>query len=296
MKKVIEFYKKNKAISNIGIVAIIISISYAITYNMPDYFGIEPYYALANNICISYIAALIFFVVQVYIPERKNQKNCMEILKNKFADITKFNEIAVLLCEEYIKINEKGATISWNGDSEKIYLKSKSSDASEGPNLSRYTKTELLNWKKVFDEKLKMIKESAVINYCDYDVLEKLSELERQDFFTALANVIRFADTDIDIQSFNGKIKEFKQINEELKSICSISKHYQLIDVTKEEILQVDSIYKSIASNSFSIQSFNKEIIKATIEEQLKEQGVKISSQEIEILCDTVMSSSQSTK
>ena len=49
-----------------GLVSILITVSYAITYNMPDYFGIESWYSLFNNISISYIAALIFYVLQVY--------------------------------------------------------------------------------------------------------------------------------------------------------------------------------------------------------------------------------------
>jgi len=39
----------------------LVVISYTITYNTPDYFGIEGWYSLLNNISISYIAAFIFF-------------------------------------------------------------------------------------------------------------------------------------------------------------------------------------------------------------------------------------------
>ena len=38
---IIEFYTKNKKINKIGFVALAICISYIVTYNMPDYFGIE---------------------------------------------------------------------------------------------------------------------------------------------------------------------------------------------------------------------------------------------------------------
>lgn len=294
MKKLIKFYKKNKAISNIGFIAWVIALSYAITYNMPDYFGIESYYSLANNICISYIAALIFYVVQVYIPEDRNQKKCMEILKNKFADITKFNEIAVLLCEKHISMNENRATINWNGDEEKIYLKVKASDKADGPELIRYTKKELLNWKNTFNEKLKVIKESAVINYCDYEVLEKLSEIEKQDFFTLISNIIRFSNSDIGIQGVEDSIKRFKRINEKLKQMCSISEHYQLMDVSKDDIIRMDIIFRNFINNTFSILAFNREFIKAKIEEELRNKGVEISEQEIEKMCDAVMEANDS--
>ena len=52
----IKFIKRNKIISAFGAIAVLISVSYAITYNMPDYFGIESWYSLFNNISISYIA------------------------------------------------------------------------------------------------------------------------------------------------------------------------------------------------------------------------------------------------
>lgn len=296
MKKIIEFSKKNKAISIFGVVAFGISISYAITYNMPDYFGIEPYYALANNICISYIAALIFFVVQVYIPERRNHRKCMEILKNKFDDLTKFNEVAVLFFEKHIKINERGAKIYWNGDDEKIYLKAVPSDVSRGTHISRYTKTELLNWKKTFDSKLNVIKETAVINYCDYEILDKISELEKQNFYSSLAYVIEWADTDIDFKSIVDGVKEFKRINEELKELCSIFEHYQLMDVTQEDMLRIDAIYNNVANNSLSLQSINREIMKRTIKEGLKKEGMVLSEPDLEKVCDMVMSSKQSTE
>ena len=214
----------------------------------------------------------------------------MEILKTKFDDITKFNEIVVLLCEKHVNIKEKGATINWNGDGEKIYLKLKSSDESKGPQLVMHTKAELLNWKNVFNAKMKEIKESAVINYCDYEILEKLSEMEKCDFFIELTNVIKLANFDIGIQSVNNNIKEFKRINEEFKKMCSISEYYQLLDVSEEDMLQINAIYKSLANNTFSIRSINREIMKARIEAQLKNQGVQLSEQDIEMLSDAVMS------
>ena len=289
VKKIIRFCKKNKAISKIGFATLAISGSYSITYNLPDYFGIEGYYSLINNICISYIAALIFFVVQVYIPEEENQKKCMEILKTRFADIAKFNEIAVLLCEKYININEKGATIDWNGGGEKICLLIKSNDELKAVEMAAYTKLELLKWKNVFNTKMKTIKESMMINHCNYEVLEKLSEMEKRDFFTEISSVIRFANSDIDFQSVNNNIKEFKRINEEFKRMCSISEQYQLLDVSENDVLRINAIYKSITNNTFSVQAVNREFIKATIGIQLKDKGVQFSEQDMEMLCDTVM-------
>lgn len=86
MDKIKKFYKSHKFISNIGIVSVLISISYILTYNIPDYFQLEPVYSWINNIAIRYIAALVFFVVQVHIPEENRKKRCMEVLQSQCMD------------------------------------------------------------------------------------------------------------------------------------------------------------------------------------------------------------------
>lgn len=289
MKEVIIFYKKNKAISNLGIIMLIISFSYAITYNMPDILGIEAYYSLLNNICISYVAALIFYVFQVYIPEKRNNNKFMEIMKNKFFDFIKLNEIILLLCDKHIIINEKGAIISWNGDGEKIYLKVKTSTDPNSSELIYYTKQQLLDMKKEYSRKLNEIKESTLINYCDSEILEKLSEIEKQDFYTTFANIIRFANSDIGFRDARDSINYFKKLNEELKQLCSVSTIRYLEEVSKEDIQQTDAIYNCLRSNTLKIKVYNREVLKANIKEQAKDQGFELSDQTIEMMCDTVM-------
>lgn len=289
MKEIIIFYKKNKAISNLGIIMLIISFSYAITYNMPDILGIEAYYSLLNNICISYVAALIFYVFQVYIPEKRNNNKFMEIMTNKFFDFIKLNEIILLLCDKHIIINEKGAIISWNGDGEKIYLKVKTSTDPKSSELIYYTKQQLLDMKKEYSRKLNEIKESTLINYCDSEILEKLSEIEKQDFYTIFANIIRFANSDIGFRDARDSINYFKKLNEELKQLCSVSTIRYLEEVSKEDIQQTDAIYNCLRSNTLKINVYNREVLKANIKEQAKDQGFELSDQTIEMMCDTVM-------
>lgn len=289
MKEIIIFYKKNKAISNLGIIMLIISFSYAITYNMPDILGIEAYYSLLNNICISYVAALIFYVFQVYIPEKRNNNKFMEIMTNKFFDFIKLNEIILLLCDKHIIINEKGVIISWNGDGEKIYLKVKTSTDPKSSELIYYTKQQLLDMKKEYSRKLNEIKESTLINYCDSEILEKLSEIEKQDFYTTFANIIRFANSDIGFIDARDSINYFKKLNEELKQLCSVSTIRYLEEVSKEDIQQTDAIYNCLRSNTLKIKVYNREVLKANIKEQAKDQGFELSDQTIEMMCDTVM-------
>ena len=265
MYKVKKFYRKNKEISKIGIVAFIISCSYMATYNMPDYFGIEPFYSWLNNLAISYIAALIFFVVQVYIPEERNEKKCMEVLKNNFVDLTRFIDLTILVCEKYITVKEKGVELHWNGDNEKIYFKYIKCGEPKTHNNRSYTKTEIFNLNKVFHEKINQIKNSSLINYCNYDILEKISELEKDKLYETLIILIKFAETEVGFQGFVSNIGELRSLNKDLKVLCSIYDEYQLVEMNENDKIFADLPRKDLAKELVSIERFDKNIIKKNI-------------------------------
>ena len=69
---------------------------------MPDYLGIESWYSLLNNISISYIAALIFYVLQVYKPECENSKKAYMTLEPLFLELIQFIEVTIACCRKYI--------------------------------------------------------------------------------------------------------------------------------------------------------------------------------------------------
>ena len=116
-----KFIKRNVLISIFGLISAVIVISYAITYHMPDYFGIEGWYSLFNNISISYIAALIFYIFQVYKPECDKQKRVHMILNPAFSDLIEYMETAIACCRKYISINENGiVVINWLNKEEAI--------------------------------------------------------------------------------------------------------------------------------------------------------------------------------
>ena len=79
-----KFVNRNKMICVFFAISSLIVVSYALTYNMPDYFGIEGWYSLLNNISISYIAAFIFYIFQVYKPECDNSRRAKIVLDPLF--------------------------------------------------------------------------------------------------------------------------------------------------------------------------------------------------------------------
>ncbi len=288
MRTIFKFYKANKEICHIGIVALVISLSYACTYYMPDYLGIEPFYSFFNNLSISYIAAMFFYVVQVYIPEERNKKKSMEVLKNNFAELTQFVDYAILMCDKHIKIKEKGATILWNDEGEQIFLNYKKVNSDEKPCMKKYNKFELLDWDNQFTKKISRIKETAVINYCDYEVLQELSELEKVHFFSELNCVIKYADTDLNFQSFVHKLDRIREVNNKLKELCLVTQQYQLVEVCEKDKKKMKMTLKYLEKNgmNINIDEMNKFIFKEELREKINADGILIAEDVLESICE----------
>lgn len=276
IEKIRHFYFSNKEISIIGIICISISVSYILTYNMPDYFGIEPFYSWLNNLAISYIAALIFFIVQVYVPEERNKKKCMEVLRNKFVSITTFIDVSIMLCKKHIKIKDKGADLLWNGDNEKLYIKYSKIGDNRAFIFRSYTKREIFGLQNIFDGKISEIKNSSVIKYCDYELLELLSQIEEAKFYDSISRVIMLANAELGFPDFDNTLNKFQGMNERLKELCFINNNLQLHNIEQSDKFFADLHRKDIPKELKSIRDFNIANMKQYIKQQLDEQGVSI--------------------
>lgn len=293
IKAIKQFYLTNKGISIIGIISLMISMSYVLTYKMPDYFGIEPLYAWLNNIAISYIAAMIFFVVQVYIPEQKNKKQCMEVLRNNFIDLVKFIDLSILVYQKHIEIKDKGAKLLWNGDGdeEKIYIKYSSCNDINNFSDRSYTKAEIFSFANQYNKKIEKIKRSSVIKFCDYELLEVLTKLETINFYKNIQYIIEYANTEINFQSFKISIIALQKLNDKLKKLCGIDIKYQLHEVKEIDKVYADLPRSNVIKNITSIQELNVEIQKQNIKQQLKAQGVAATDKDINTIAQCVVES-----
>ena len=130
---------------------------------MPDYLGIEPFYSFLNNISISYLAAVIFYVVQVYIPSEEDEKKSLEILKPKFQQLIEFIEITILVYEKFVKIKDKGVNIEWT-EKDKIYFRYHKVGTEKSSSPRCYTKQDMLNLQNTLKKHLDDIRESSVLD------------------------------------------------------------------------------------------------------------------------------------
>ncbi len=293
-----EFFRQNRAITLTGIVAVFYCIVCVLLksnerINVSEM--LYPWGEFLFNMAISVIAAVIFYIVQVFIPERENKRKCMEVLKSKFVDLTMFVDMVVLLCEKYIKIKDKGVEVLWDcKDEEKIYFKLLKGNGSKTSELKSYTKTEIFNMSKDFYEKINNIKNNSLINYCDYELLEKISQLEQCNFFETLTNAIRYANTEINFNGLNENLKILKMLNEEIKNICVISSEYELENLNDLEKRYADLPRRNMIQELTSIEEFNKNNIKAIIKSQLEEQlgkNIKVEDDVLEQLYSQIYNS-----
>lgn len=285
-----KFYTKNKKISKIGFIALAICISYIVTYNMPDYFGIEALYSFMNNISISYLAAVIFYVVQVYIPEEDNQKKSLEILKPKFINMVEFIEVAILVCEKYIEIQPKGAQIKWT-DENKIYFKYHKKGTEKNESVRCYTKHDMISLQSLLKKLLNEIRDTTVFKYCDYDIVREVTEIEEHSIFETVSLLVRLCDTDISFPAMNAQIKELKKHVNVVKEIYGINWEYELEDIEPGEKVIADIIKGNVEENLKSIDELNRKITKERLKNQISKQAPElvIDDAMLDKMCDQII-------
>lgn len=258
---------------------------------MPDFFGIEPLYAWLNNIAISYDAAMIFFVVQVYIPEQKNKKHCMEVLKNNFVELAKFLDLTILICKRHIKIKETGADLLWNSEEEKIYIKYSKLDDIKAFSITSYTKSEIYDLDKQFNKKIAKIKESPVIKFCDYELLEILTKIEASNFYKTLQRTVMFANTVTNLQGFNDAVNDLQELDDKMKNLCMIDVNYRLYEIDEMDKIYADLPRNNIVKSLTSVREVNIEVQKQNIKRQANAQGNPLPDELINVMAQIAVDS-----
>lgn len=265
-----KFIKKNKTISLFGFISICISVSYAVTYNMPDYFGIEGWYSLLNNISISYIAALIFYVLQIYKPMCENSDRALAILEPLFNDLSKFIEICIECCRKFISIDEEDKIlIDWYNKEEKVlyFIPEIKGKKKETRPAIKKTKSELMMLEKEYKSKIREIKERIDFRECDPSIIKALSKLESTDFYKSVINVaLNLEESFITIKDLEEKIVKFEELKDEFKRYCGISVRYTIRDPKTEEIAAIEAILNNNALQSKTESDFVRVLFQKDIE------------------------------
>lgn len=270
-----KFIKRNTIISIFGFISLFIALSYAITYDMPDYWGIESWFSFFNNLSISYIAALIFYILQVYKPECENSRRAQTILEPLFLDLIKFIEITISCCRKYVSLNENDiiAIDWWDKEQKIIYFVPVVYDSTDRSNLSaiRKSKSDLRGIDNTYKSKIKDIKERINFRECDSNILNALSRLESTDFFrSTVIAALMFEGTPFRFPDFQESVNEFEQIKDEFKQSCGINCKYEIRNAETEEIAMCEVVFYKNALQAASVEEFNEMVWREFIKLQLK--------------------------
>ena len=91
------------------IVAVSITLSYYISYDIPELIsGIEKWYKLFSDLSIGVIINFIFYVFQVYIPRREEEKATLRIIDPDLTKICQVIQEILLVAQTYLPGFEKG--------------------------------------------------------------------------------------------------------------------------------------------------------------------------------------------
>lgn len=269
-----NFVKKYKAIFAFAVISVLIVILYAITYNLPDYFHLEGWYVLLNNLAISYIAAFIFFVLQVYIPENNKNKRAFTVLRPLFLDLIKFIEITIEVCNKYVSCDDTGKIIiNWtNKEDMRIYFTAFKENYEDGNTTLCVTKEEIENLENKFNSKIDSIKSKTEFFMCDQQILDAFSNIELSAFYKShIKAALMFSQSFVKFNNFHICVNELEQIKDNFKKCCGITDKYIIRDSEKTEIALYDAIFKKKALQLTSIYEFNKTTYKEYFNNILKD-------------------------
>ena len=218
------------------IVAVSITLSYYISYDIPELIsGIEKWYKLFSDLSIGVIINFIFYVFQVYIPRREEEKATLRIIDPDLTKICQGIQEILLVAQTYLPGFEKGKIHI--AESSVYYMKMTTADAGEGWTRHFDLYKDFSQLKKGVVETTDRLLSSALLQGCDKEVVELLGKLQRNGFLQALeaAENNKF-DPDCYYTDFENCYSDFCAIFEGLKSYVSEYKVQYIRPLTLADI------------------------------------------------------------
>lgn len=271
-----RFAKLHKKLFGIGCGAFFIVISYAVTYNMPDYFNIEGWYSLFNNLSISYLAALVFYVLQVYIPKLDKSKRASVALKPLFSDLVMFIEISIDCCRKFVEIDEEGTiSIKWSDPVKKniSFAKGKVTDGKITGRIPIIkTDKELREIKKIYEYKMSVIKNRTDFKDCDEYILSLISDLESSNFYNiTIPELIIFEASFHKVNDLEDRIVALEDLKNKLKQYCEIDDEFAIREANEVELFALDQILHNDALKVKTGKEFIEKTFRSLYDEKLVE-------------------------
>lgn len=180
-----HFAKRNKVLFTLFVIAVSITLSYYITYDMPESIpGIEKWYKLSSDLSIGVVINFIFYVFQVYIPRQEEEKSTFLIIESDLIKICNRIQEILLVMQTFLTNFENGEVrVTENSV---YYLKMAAIDSAEGWARHFDLYYDFGPLKKTIVETTDRLLSSSLLQSCDKEIIELLGQLQRNEFLRAL--------------------------------------------------------------------------------------------------------------
>lgn len=238
LKEIKKFYISNKIISNIGICALFIFVSYIITYNMPDIFGIEPLYNGLYNLAIGYIGSMIFYILQVYIPSKRKSDDSLRIISPDIHRLCEEMGFMIEFLRRFASISGGKITMN-NMNNNYIFYKVRKTSGQKQHDIQSVMDVadEFESYKDKLESIIGSIKSKSVYQNSDEELITLISKLECNQFSSILGYIgkvltlpnTHFGDLERDLN-------EFENIKDELQKFDTDKIIFEFECLTEDEI------------------------------------------------------------
>ena len=168
-----RFIRRNKVLFALFLVSSSITLSYYITYDIPEIIpGIGKWYKLFSDLSIGVIINFIFYVFQVYIPRREEEKATLIVVESDLVKICDRMQEILLVMRTYLPGFENGV-ININNNSV-YYMKTTSNDAKDGWARHFDLYKDFSPYKKTIVETTDRLLSSPIILGCDQEIIDLL--------------------------------------------------------------------------------------------------------------------------
>ncbi len=204
-------WKENRILCVISLISIIIVLAYNISYNMPELIsGIGLWYTLLYDLSIGVLINFMFFIFQVIIPSYKKQQTAFSIAKSKLERLYFLLSDITLSTDKYIKIN--------------------SDDSIEVPNVIHYflrhdagsncgwlirmdfSTSGIERYTHEVTETLNEITSNFTYSSNNYELIEKLSKLQSNNYLNYLTYAIQNPNSNTKFGHLQHEYTDFKNI------------------------------------------------------------------------------------
>ena len=242
-----NFTVNNLALMIFTIIALAVVVSYTLTSHLPEiYPGIGKWYKLANDLSLGILINFVFYVFQVYIPQRKREEKSLLALKPELIKLVKDIQEFDLVINEFLPTFRTGRF----NVSENIvyYLIQNDKNVRKGWARKFDLFGDFSIIKKSVDKSLVKLMDSVFLSQCDGELIGIIGKLNINQFLSSFVS----AETEKFNPSFSfdgleKSYREFVDTFDQLKSYVGEGHIRYISALSRDEINTFNSAVADVA-------------------------------------------------